>query len=77
MMSDRVNFYGQSFSSRFLIGSALYPSPEIMAAAITASQAEIITVSLRRQSPEKSGGESFWDFIKNLGFQIGVRVFTL
>ena len=66
-MTDKVTFYGQQFDSRFLIGSALYPSPKIMADAIKASAAEIITVSLRRQSPEKQGGKSFWDFIQELG----------
>lgn len=65
-MNDNVTFYGESFSSRFLIGSALYPSPTVMAQAVTASSANIITVSLRRQSPEKEGGKSFWDFIQEL-----------
>lgn len=66
-MSDTLNFYGQEFSSRFLIGSALYPSPAVMADAVRASESQIITVSLRRQSPEKQGGKSFWDFIQELG----------
>src|SRR5260221_11548411 len=43
-----LNFYGKTFASRLLIGSALYPSPAIMQAAIRASGAAIVTVSLRR-----------------------------
>ena len=35
-----LNFYGKTFSSRLLIGSALYPSPAIMQAAIRASGAQ-------------------------------------
>jgi thiazole synthase len=66
-MNDNITFYGESFSSRFLIGSALYPSPAVMAQAVKASSANIITVSLRRQSPEKEGGRNFWDFIQELG----------
>ncbi len=66
-MVDLVTFYDQSFASRFLIGSALYPSPQIMAAAVKASGANIITLSLRRQSPEKQGGKSYWEFIQELG----------
>ena len=62
---DKITFYGQSFSSRFLIGSALYPSPSVMVDAIKASRAEIVTVSLRRQSPENAGGKSFWDYIRS------------
>src|SRR4029079_14388874 len=34
---DAVSFYGKEFSSRLLIGSALYPSPAIMQEAIRAS----------------------------------------
>ncbi|HIQ14081.1 MAG TPA: thiazole synthase, partial [Leucothrix sp.] len=59
--------YGTELKSRFFIGSALYPSPEIMQQAIRASEAEVITLSLRRQSPEKQGGNSFWDYVKDLG----------
>jgi thiazole synthase len=50
-----LNFYGKSFASRLLIGSALYPSPAIMQAAIRASGAGIVTVSLRR---EAAGGKT-------------------
>ena len=59
--------YGVELNSRFFIGSALYPSPDIMRQAIAASGADVITLSLRRQSPENKGGEQFWDFIKDLG----------
>ncbi|CAA0078260.1 Thiazole synthase [BD1-7 clade bacterium] len=66
-MTDQVQFYGQSFDSRFLIGSALYPSPAVMADAVQASGSQIITVSLRRQAPEQQAGKTFWDFIQELG----------
>ena len=66
-MSKHWNVYGVELKSRFFIGSALYPSPEIMQQAVSASKADVITLSLRRQSPENKGGEQFWDFIKNLG----------
>lgn len=63
---DNWTLYGQTFHSRLLIGSALYPSPAVMREAITESGAEIVTVSLRRQSPEQGGGESFWQQLKAL-----------
>ena len=50
-----LNFYGKTFASRLLVGSALYPSPAIMQAAIRASGAQIVTVSLRR---EAAGGKT-------------------
>lgn len=64
-MLDKVNFYGELFDSRFLIGSALYPSPAIMLEAIKASAANIVTVSLRRQSPEEAAGKNFWQLIQS------------
>lgn len=48
MHNTMLTLYGESVSSRFLIGSALYSSPAIMQAAIEASGAEWVTLSLRR-----------------------------
>ncbi len=59
--------YGKKFQSRFLIGTALYSSPQVMSDAIRASGAQIVTVSLRRQSPTQGGGNALWDYIKQLG----------
>jgi thiazole synthase len=64
--ADPWALYGEVFHSRLLIGSALYPSPSIMRDAIVASGSEIITVSLRRQSPAEAGGDSFWKHLKSL-----------
>ena len=64
--SDDWTLYGKTVQSRFLIGTALYPSPQIMRDAIVASGADIVTVSLRRQSPEQGGGETIWDYIRQL-----------
>src|ERR1700748_1844912 len=61
-----LNFYSKSFSSRLLIGSALYPSPAIMQAAIRASGAGIVTVSLRRESAGGKTGDAFWNLIREL-----------
>lgn len=66
-MQNKLTFYGQAVDSRFMIGTALYPSPQIMLDSIQASGAQIVTVSLRRQSPEDEGGKSFWDMIKSTG----------
>src|SRR5216684_2199656 len=61
-----LNFYGKQFTSRLLIGSALYPSPAIMQAAIRASGAQIVTVSLRRESAGGKTGDAFWSLIREL-----------
>lgn len=56
----------EALNSRLLIGTALYPSPHIMLDAIKASQAEVITVSLRRQNAQASSGQDFWNYLKQL-----------
>ncbi len=61
---------GKTLTSRMFIGSALYPSPAVMEAAIKASKAEVVTVSLRRQGVNKEAGESFWQIIKALGVEV-------
>ena len=47
-MTDELIIAGRSFSSRLMVGTGKFASPEIMAEAIAASGAEIITVALRR-----------------------------
>lgn len=60
----------ENINSRLLLGTALYPSLHVMQQAIQISQAEIITVALRRQAPEQKSGQAFWNSIKNLGCHI-------
>lgn len=55
-----------TLSSRLLLGTACYPSLQTMQEAIVASGAEIITVSLRRQSPQEKASNPFWDTLKKL-----------
>ena len=40
--------YGVELSSRFLLGSAGYPSPQVLAESIAASGAQVVTVGLKR-----------------------------
>lgn len=61
---------GQSLKSRLFLGTALYPSPQIMMDSVRASKTEVVTVSLRRQSPDSQGGRAFWDLIKELGVHV-------
>src|ERR1700709_2709742 len=61
-----LSLYNRPFASRLLIGSALYPSPAIMQASIRASGAQIVTVSLRRESAGGKTGDAFWSLIREL-----------
>jgi thiazole synthase len=69
-MTQPFNIANKTLTSRLFIGTALYPSPEIMRQAIIASGAEVVTVSLRRQSPGSKSGSQFWDIIKNLNVNL-------
>jgi thiazole synthase len=65
-----MSFYGVDLSSRLLLGTARYPSPKVLAEAIKASAAEVVTVSLRREAGAERGGQSFWSFIRGLGVRV-------
>ena len=65
-----LNLYGEHFDSRLFLGTARYPSLQIMADAAAASGTQVLTVGLRRQSPDQLGGEKFWDHISKLGCHI-------
>ena len=65
-----VAFYGENFSSRLLIGTALYPSPAIMQQAIRASGADLVTVSVRRETAGGKTGDAFWSLIRELGVKV-------
>ncbi|NVO28205.1 thiazole synthase [Donghicola sp. C2-DW-16] len=60
-------FYGVPLTSRLMLGTAQYPSPAVLAQAISASGTEVITVSLRR---EGVGGTAFRDLIRASGCRI-------
>lgn len=62
--------YGRELGSRLLLGTALYPSPQIMADAVKASGAGIVTVSLRREQARGRTGERFLDLIRALDVHV-------
>ncbi len=48
MTASQWTPYGIELGSRFLLGSAGYPSPQVLADSITASGAQVVTVGLKR-----------------------------
>ena len=65
-----LTLYGKNFVSRLLLGTAQYPSPEDLRHAVEASGAEIVTVSLRRESARARSGQGFWALIEELGCRV-------
>jgi thiazole synthase len=64
-----MQLYGTDISSRLLLGTAQYPSPAVLRKAIETSRAEIITVSLRRETADGSGA-GFWELLKDSGCKV-------
>jgi thiazole synthase len=63
--------YGVELPSRLLIGTARYPSPQVMTQAVKASGACIVTVSLRREMARAgNGGQRFFDLVRALGVRV-------
>jgi thiazole synthase len=69
-VNDTWEIGGKTLNSRLLIGSALYPSPANMEDAIKESEAQIVTVALRRQSVGENTGGDFWNIIKALNIHV-------
>jgi thiazole synthase len=58
----KLKLAGAELTSRFFIGTALYPSPQVLSDAIAASGAEVVTVSLKRQLSQGADGAASNDF---------------
>lgn len=69
MASDLV-CYGRTVASRLLLGTAQYPSPQILREAARAARTEIVTVSLRRESSGTRAGQDFWSLVRSLGTHV-------
>lgn len=65
-----LHLYGTALQSRLLLGTARYPSPDILRQALQASRAGIVTVSLRREMAGGRSGATFHAMIRELGLPI-------
>jgi thiazole synthase len=65
-----VQLYQVAVRSRLLLGTARYPSPAVLAAAVQAARAEVVTVSLRRESGGERSGQAFWSLVRELGVRV-------
>ena len=65
-----LEVYGTRVGSRLFLGTAQYPSPAILARAVEAAGAEVVTVSLRRESGAERAGQGFWSIIRELGVRV-------
>lgn len=56
--------------SRFLLGSAGYPSPDVLRRAIVASGAGIVTLGLKRQLAAHGSADGFVDVVRSSGARL-------
>jgi len=62
-MADALVIAGKSFSSRLMVGTGKYASPEDCVAALDASGAEIVTVAIRRLDLDNPNAKTELDYI--------------
>ncbi|HEV2441964.1 MAG TPA: thiazole synthase [Steroidobacteraceae bacterium] len=65
-----LRLYDTELRSRLLLGTARHPSPSILTEAVKASGAEVVTVSLRRESGGERAGQGFWSIVRDLGVRV-------
>jgi thiazole synthase len=69
-MASTFELAGVALTSRFLLGSAGYPSPDVLARAIDASGAEVVTVGLRRQLAGDGNDNGFVGVVRAAGVRL-------
>lgn len=67
--------FNEVLPSRFILGTALYPSPQSMRDSISAANTSMVTLSLRRQNPSEDAnatqdGDVFWQHIRDSGCRL-------
>lgn len=69
---DPLTLYGQTFESRLLLGTARYPSPAALEAAVRQARPAMLTASLRRQTASSGAGQhnAFWTLLQRLGVPV-------
>ena len=58
---------GRTLTSRFFLGTASYPSPQVLQEAIAASSAQVVTMGLRRQLAHGGQADDFFALVKATG----------
>jgi len=67
---DSLEVYGTGLGSRLFLGTAQYPSPQVLERAVKAAGVDVVTVSVRREGARDKGGQRFWELISGLGVRV-------
>jgi thiazole synthase len=69
MQEDRWSLGGQTCDSRLILGTARYPSRQVLLDALVASGTEIVTVAIRRVGLE-TGASNLYDVLRERGYRL-------
>src|ERR1700737_3919807 len=65
-----LKLYEVELRSRLLLGTSRFPSPAVLMEAVKASRADVVTVSLRRESSGERAGQGVWSIVRDLGVRV-------
>jgi thiazole synthase len=65
-----LTLYEVELHSRLILGTSRFPSPAVLMEAVKASRADVVTVSLRRESSGERAGQGFWSIVRELGVRV-------
>src|ERR1700730_10431788 len=65
-----LKLYEVELHSRLILGTSRFPSPAVLVEAVKASRADVVTVSLRRESSGERAGQGFWSIVRDLGVRV-------
>lgn len=69
MRGDDWQLGGESWSSRLLLGTARYPSRQVLLDSLEAAGTQLVTVALRRVGVD-GGGASLYDALRSRGYRL-------
>ena len=56
--------------SRVILGSARYPSTQVMLDALSAAGTQLVTMAIRRVDPKATGGENLYELLTDRGYLV-------
>jgi thiazole synthase len=68
--SHRLAIAGLELESRVLLGTARYPSTQVLLDSLEASGTQLVTVALRRVDPVTGGGENLYRLLRDRGYEL-------
>ena len=67
---EGLRFGEHVFSSRLIVGTSGYASPQVMLEALEAAGAELVTVAIRRVNPSDASEEGMLSLLQRHGYQV-------